>query len=160
MRVKVLSLLIFLGVAGCEWGPQSSRGFSLPEGNASRGESLIAEYGCLNCHIVSGNQQDADAVYLLSKPVVLGGDVARSKTYADLVTSIINPSHKIASRYAISTVAPDGMSKMQVMNDVMTVTDLIDLVAYLQPKYKLTPYRPTEYMDFSRFDRAKDNQSK
>lgn len=159
MRFKVLSLLLVVGITGCEWGPQSSRGFSLPEGDASRGETLVAEYGCLNCHFIAGSAPQDDAVYLLSKPVALGGDVARVKTYADLVTSIINPSHKIASRYAISTVAPDGVSKMQVMNDVMTVTDLIDIVAFLQPKYKLTPYRPTEYMDFSRFDRTKTESS-
>jgi hypothetical protein len=34
---------------------------------------------------------------------------------------------------------------MRVINDELTVSELIDLVAYLQPKYKVTPYRTSDY---------------
>ena len=65
-----------------------------------------------------------------------------AKTYAQLVTSVINPSHKLAPRSKsidekISN--DDGSSKMRVFNDVMTVQELIDLVAFLQPKYQENP---------------------
>jgi hypothetical protein len=38
-----------------------------------------------------------------------------------------------------------GESKMVSFNDVMTVTQLIDLVAYVQSNYTLSPYKHTTY---------------
>jgi hypothetical protein len=34
---------------------------------------------------------------------------------------------------------------MKVFNDVMTVTELIDLVSFLQPNYSLKPYQQNRY---------------
>ena len=56
-----------------------------------------------------------------------------------------NPSHKIAPGYEPARVQIDGSSKMANYNDVMTVTELIDLVAFLQSKYTLREYEPTDY---------------
>jgi hypothetical protein len=61
------------------------------------------------------------------------------------VTAIINPSHRLAQGYAESLVAQEGKSKMTVYNDVMTVSQLIDLVTFLQGKYKLWTPPPTSY---------------
>ena len=69
--------------------------------------------------------------------VELGGPVTRVKTYGDLVTSIINPSHKLADGYAEEAVSEDGESKMYVYNGYMTVQELVDLVSYLQPQYEV-----------------------
>ena len=80
--------------------------------------------------------------------IVLGGEVARLKTYGELVTSIINPSHRIARGYPADVVQADGQSKMKNYNDVMTVSQLIDLVAFLQSHYSLIEYEPTEYAPF------------
>ena len=77
--------------------------------------------------------------------VELGGEVARVRTYDDLVTAIINPSHRLAQGYAESLVASDGKSKMTVYNDVMTVSQLVDLVMFLQGKYRLPTPTPTSY---------------
>ena len=38
-----------------------------------------------------------------------------------------------------------GKSKMKIFNDEMTVTELIDLVTFLQPNYTLVPYQHTKY---------------
>ena len=38
-----------------------------------------------------------------------------------------------------------GESRMVVYNDVMTVTQLIDLVAFVQSSYVLAPYNPSHY---------------
>ena len=38
-----------------------------------------------------------------------------------------------------------GASKMITFNDVMTVTQLIDLVAFVQSNYTLSPYKHSNY---------------
>ena len=86
-----------------------------------------------------------NAQYLVAKPIPLGGSSGRITTYAELVTSIINPSHKLTPRQPASFTSEDGVSLMRIVNDELTVSELIDLVAYLQPKYKVTPYRTSDY---------------
>ena len=80
--------------------------------------------------------------------IELGGEVSRIKTYGELVTSIINPSHRLAKGYSAEYVQDDGVSKMPVYNDAMTVTQLVDLVAFLQSKYTLKEYEPTVYVPY------------
>ena len=145
MRLWLIILSLIGGLSACEYGATSPRGFSLPKGDSVRGEQLFTEYGCRDCHRIAGESQDDGQTFLLGKPVLIGGKVSRITTYAELVTSIINPSHKFTRRYPQSFTTRDGQSRMPSLNDVMTVTDLIDLVAYLQPKYHLVPYRTTEY---------------
>ena len=71
------------------------------------------------------------------------------KTYAELVTSVINPSHRIASGYSADELTDEaGDSKMRNYNDIMTVTDLIDLVAFLESHYELTGYPETHYVRY------------
>ena len=49
----------------------------------------------------------------------------------------LGPSHKLTHRYAAELVSDDGESKMAVYNSHMTIQELIDIVAYLQPKYDI-----------------------
>jgi sulfur-oxidizing protein SoxX len=112
-----------------------------------KGQAAFVELKCHACHTVAG----VDLPELeqgLETPVVLGGEVARLKTYGELVTSIINPSHRIAKGYAKDVVEKDGQSKMKNYNDVLTVRQLIDLVAFLEAHYELEEYEPTEYPMF------------
>ena len=99
---------------------------------------------CTACHTVDGIELP-DPEEMLELSVMLGGEVPQVKTYADLVTSIINPSHKIMTRYPQELAEKDGVSKMPIYNDLLTVTDLIDIVAFLEPRYTLRPYTPTSY---------------
>ena len=69
--------------------------------------------------------------------VQLGGQVTKVKTYDDLVTSIINPSHKLSRGPDPRHVTEDGKSKMPRYNDVMTVQQLIDITTYLSSKYSV-----------------------
>jgi hypothetical protein len=146
--MKYLSLCLFtLGttiLVGCESGPESPRGFSLPEGDVSNGKAVFLKYQCLSCHELAGIEQPD----IMDNPVLsvkLGGTSSFVKTYAELVTSIINPSHIIAQDYSRSMVQTDGESKMIVYNDLMTVTELVDIVTFLQPYYELVPYSQTDY---------------
>jgi hypothetical protein len=119
-------------------GPESPLGFSLPDGDAARGREAFLELRCNSCHEVEGLEMAYRAG--LAR-VTLGGPTTRIKTNGELVSSIINPSHRIAPRYPEEQVAVNGESLMSVayLNDVMTVQQLIDLVAFLQSTYELTP---------------------
>lgn len=139
--VVIATLLLF----ACDQSAQSPRGFSLPEGNMEKGYLVFKKYQCQDCHRIAGEKESDNAQYLVAKPIPLGGSSGRIKTYAELVTSIINPSHKLTPRQPASFTSEDGVSLMRVVNDELTVSELIDLVAYLQPKYKVTPYRTSDY---------------
>ncbi|NIL96419.1 MAG: c-type cytochrome [Planctomycetales bacterium] len=138
-------MVLVLGLAaGCDTGPKSGRGFTLPEGDRQRGQEAFVALQCYACHDVAG----VDLPERSEEPqrlVAIGGEVSRIQTYGQLVTSIINPSHKLARGYAEEEISQEGKSLMTNYNDVMTVAQLIDLVAFLQSRYKLRPYDPTEY---------------
>ncbi|WP_341936422.1 c-type cytochrome [Marinimicrobium sp. C2-29] len=144
--IRLLILLsAFAVVSACSQGPESPRGFSLPEGDVEQGKAVFNDYECLACHTLKG-YQDTDVEKELDTPVKLGGEVVKVKTYAELLTSIINPSHRIAPGYEEEVVTDErGESRMRNYNDVMTVSELIDLVAFLETHYVLNPYPRTEY---------------
>ncbi|BFT30356.1 hypothetical protein D210916BOD24_15320 [Alteromonas sp. D210916BOD_24] len=144
MRIFIVIALTSMLFA-CEQGAQSPRGFSLPEGDTQAGLQVYKKYQCGDCHKIAGDPEKEDATYLIVQPITLGGSSGRIKTYAELVTSIINPSHKLTPRQPASFTSEDGVSLMRIVNDELTVSELIDLVAYLQPKYKVTPYRTSDY---------------
>lgn len=135
---------ISISLVSCDMGPESPRGFSLPKGDVAKGALVLAKYQCLACHYINGSDPEIG----INNPelnVHLGGKSTKVKTYAALVTSVINPSHKFASAYPIAITSVEGQSKMKNFNDVMTITELVDLVAFLQPHYELIPYRSTNY---------------
>ncbi|MDX2320461.1 MAG: cytochrome C [Moritella sp.] len=146
MKHLLLSMLTAAAMilTGCETGVDSPSGFSLPEGDAAKGELVLVKYQCLSCHQLDG-VEPTDVVDNPALSVKLGGKTSVIKTYAELVTSIINPSHKIAKGYPKSSLQVDGVSKMANYNDVMTVDELADLVFFLQSSYELTPYPRTQY---------------
>jgi mono/diheme cytochrome c family protein len=132
---SVLGLLLITAamMGGCDRDRMSERGFALPAGNAAAGRETFLYMQCNQCHSVHGETLPTLAG---SEPFVeLGGPVTRVKTYGELVTSIINPSHKLADGYPEDLIAEDGESRMYVYNGYMTIQELIDLVAYLQPFY-------------------------
>jgi mono/diheme cytochrome c family protein len=144
LSLLILSIITSITLLSCSQGADSPRGFSLPKGDAEIGKSVFIKYQCLSCHTLEGvEQKGIDKHAEIS--VALGGKARKTITYAELVTSVINPSHKLASRYLIADISTEGTSKMTLFNDVMTVTELVNLVAFLQPKYQIVPYQPTRY---------------
>ena len=69
----------------------------------------------------------------------LGGEVSRVKTYGELVTSIIQPQHVIDPKY-LRTIETEkranAESPMPAQNERMKVSQLIDIVAFLNASYK------------------------
>lgn len=133
-----LALHLLIGLtagflAGCD---TQSRGFALPPGDAEQGHTEFVELGCNACHSIAGVEKlapDSDT----GVHVFLGGTVTRVKTYGDLVTSIINPSHKLSRRNDPTTVDAEGNSRMWIYNDVMTVAQLVNLTTFLQAHYEV-----------------------
>lgn len=142
--LRLLLVLGVLGVAACDTGPKGSVGFTLPDGDIEKGMDNYLSFQCNACHASqSVPQLETDGEPPVS--VRLGGETTRIKSYGELVTSIINPSHRVARRGDASMVDERGESKMVSYNDVMSVTQLIDLVAFVQSSYTLMPYRTSNY---------------
>ena len=141
-QIAMVVAAVFL--AACDPGPKSSAGFTLPDGDAEQGKTNYIKFRCNLCH-------DSEAVPQLESEdapeisVTLGGETTRIRTYGELVTSIINPSHRVARRSSPELADEGGQSRMLNYNDVMTVTEMIDLVAFVQSSYRLSPYKPSAY---------------
>ncbi len=128
----LLASLVILG--GCDQDrTMSERGFRLPDGDAQAGRETFMYMHCNQCHSLEG--EELPEVQGFEQYVELGGAVTRVKTYGELVTAIINPSHKLADGYPQDLVAEDRMSNMYVYNGFMTVQELTDIVMFLQPYY-------------------------
>ena len=127
-----------LFIAGCDQGPKSGQGFRLPDGDPDQGKLVYVDKQCSSCHVIEGLETLRDGVEV-EMTVPIGGMVSKVDTYGQLVTSVINPSHKIARAYRSEAFSEDGESKMRNYNDVMTVSELIDLVAFLQAQYEEFP---------------------
>lgn len=128
------AVLAFAVLSGCE-RPSTATAFVLPPGDVASGRDLFISYGCIGCHTIrDANLPEPESPRAVSVP--LGGRVARLKSYNELVTSVINPSHKFVAGRRAEEVSVDGESLMTVYNDVMTVSELIDIVAFLESRYE------------------------
>ncbi|MEW4924777.1 hypothetical protein [Algibacter sp. 2305UL17-15] len=123
---------------------KQSRGFALPEGDIEQGKATYKRLVCYECHSIPNIEWKGGNDNL---KIHLGGEVTAPKTYGELVTSVINPSHKIASFYNQKTSTEGGLSKMKNYNEIMTVQELIDLVTFLQSEYQVVS-PPTSYTPY------------
>ncbi len=137
--VLALLLVSLVAVSGCDQQARmSEKGFRLPDGDPEAGREAFLYMQCNQCHTIKGEQLASIPGY--PPPYVeLGGSVTQVRTYGQLITSIINPSHRLATGYAKEVVSEDGVSKMYIYNEYMTVQELVDLVMFLQPYYKVVP---------------------
>lgn len=139
--VNLLAVAAIILTLGCAPSADSPRGFFLPAGDVDAGRQAFVDLQCHGCHRINGVDLPQ---FIGSAPVVvvLGGERTRVRTYGELVTSIVNPSHRLVAGFPAEQVSRDGESLMPVMNGVMTVQQLIDLVALLQSSYAIAP--PTD----------------
>jgi mono/diheme cytochrome c family protein len=141
--LAVAAVAMLLAACGLN-DPKSERGFRLPDGDAQAGRKAFVDLGCYTCHQVEGVEAEFAGTGAAS--VRLGGETTIVRSYGELVTAIINPSHKIAVGSDPAQVAPEGQSLMEVaaLNERMTVRQLTDLVAFLQTTYEVVPppYNP------------------
>ncbi|MBK6599731.1 MAG: c-type cytochrome [Proteobacteria bacterium] len=135
-----------LVLSGCgQFNPRSATGFRLPDGDAAAGKQAFVDLRCYTCHKIDGVTEKFEGTGAAN--ILLGGETTRVRNYGELVTSIINPSHRIAPRYPRDPTALGGESLMEIaaLNNVMTVQQLVDLVAFLQASYRVVPPDVTPY---------------
>jgi L-cysteine S-thiosulfotransferase len=133
---QVMKFLILIACAAmvglltaCDSGPKSGRGLHLPDGNIDQGKLAFLTLGCAECHTVAGVAFDRPAI--TGTNIVLGGTVLAVRTYGELVTSVVNPSHGLRKGQPANSV------QMPNFNKRMTVEQMIDLVAFLQSHYEV-----------------------
>ena len=134
---SVLGLAAMVLLAGCPMSEKSPIGFRMPEGSIWKGKTAFVELGCIRCHTVI----EEDLMPEITEPrdihVVLGGEVTRVKTYGQLVTSIVNPSHVVKAQHREKYTDVEGNSMMPDFSEEMTVRQMIDIAEFLQARYEV-----------------------
>ena len=135
LLIGLVALCVLFCLSACDRDERKQGDIYLPEGDAARGEMLFVSLGCISCHSVVDTKLPEPAT---AGPVrvLLGSRTSSNISYGQLVTSIVNPSHRLTPRYREDEVSRDGESLMISYNDVLTVTQLTDLVAFLQSRYR------------------------
>ena len=143
MRLSRLAIVTGLSFAilgtGCTY--YSTFGFPVEEGSVEAGRQAFIDHRCHQCHNVAGLRLPELAG--ASSPLhELGGETSYLKAYSELVTSIINPDHRISEqfreRFQSRALGPLLESPMPMTHiETMTVRQLIDLVAFLDSRYIL-----------------------
>jgi len=144
-----LASLILLTLTSCATHPDYATEFRFPIewGNITEEQAAFVDLECHQCHTVKGVDL---APFEGESPVILelGGTIVYAKTYADLVTSIINPNHVVSDEY-LDMLPRDtrrGATTIMSFQDQMTVTQLIDLVIFLNSRYvTMDGYNETYY---------------
>jgi hypothetical protein len=109
-------------------GRPAAQGFHLPAGDVAAGKAAVQAMKCFVCHEIAGS--DFPAPHAQPRvPVRLGGKQARQPRER-LAESIIAPSHRVAG--GLPGTTSGGTSRMGDYSEVMTVRQLVDIVAYLQ----------------------------
>ena len=101
--------------------------FAPPDGDAAHGREVFVRLGCYACHRVRGEKLPAASG--------LGPDltgVGEHHAAGYLLESILNPNAVIVDGRGYT--GPDGKSIMPDYRAQLSVTDLIDLVAYLKSR--------------------------
>ena len=137
MNYKGWLLIVVMAsfVSACPSDKKARTGFSLPDGDVQAGRAAFLELKCHSCHAVTEENFPAPTA-TPPVPVRLGQHISAGKTDGELMTSIINPSHSIRFEHMSKDVAHDGTSRMGDYADVMTVRQMLDLVAFLHSKYR------------------------
>lgn len=136
-KVAVLSLIVLTLAAGCAYTPMF--GFPIEQGDVQRGRQAFIDHQCHQCHSIADTRLPPLAG--ASPPILeLGGQTTSIKTYAELMTSIINPDHVVSERYREQLVLQGTIPADSPMPtphiDNMTVRQLIDMVAFLDARYQ------------------------
>jgi len=142
---------LLVGSLACESERRSPAGFRLPEGDVEQGRVAIRELQCHACHEIAGGGFPVP-VADPPVPVRLGGATPFVKTDGQLVTSIINPSHSLTYGHLGELTQTAGESRMADYTEIMTVKQLVDIVAFLQSIYEVSPPARTSRWEYAPAD--------
>jgi len=138
-RLDAISVAMLAALAAaCTPGPRSGAGLRLPDGDVDHGRTVFVEMKCHSCHRVDGLDL-GEPVADPPVPVLIGGDFPYPRTDGEILTAIANPSHRILPNKRPELVRAGELSRMGDMTDAMTARELIDLVAFVQSRYRVVP---------------------
>jgi mono/diheme cytochrome c family protein len=100
--------------------------FSWPKGDSVKGREVFVKLECYSCHAIQGEKFPAPGGEIGPELSAMG-PLHDAEFFAE---AIINPNAVIDKGNAYE--AADGSSKMPSYNDLVTVQEVIDLVAYLK----------------------------
>lgn len=141
LRGVQLGTVLLLAAVGAGCSSVPTFGFPIEEGDIAAGRQAFIDHQCHQCHSVAAERLPTLAG--ASAPIFeLGGETTTIKSYAELMTGIINPNHFISDQYREQQLLfNEGIALQSPMPlphiDNMTVRQLIDLVAFLDSKYVL-----------------------
>ncbi len=98
-----------------------------PAGDPARGREVFVKLECYACHEVKGEKFPAPDPGKIGPELSFMAPLHPAEYFAE---AIVNPSAVIEEGKGYR--APDGKSKMPSYNDLVTVQEVIDLVAYLK----------------------------
>jgi hypothetical protein len=103
--------------------------FSWPDGDAKKGRDVFAKLECYQCHEVPGESFPAVTPDPTRRGPELGGmgEMHPAEYFAE---SILNPNAVIVTGPGFT--GPDGLSIMPDFRDSLTLTETVDLVAYIR----------------------------
>jgi Cytochrome c/Fe2+ transport protein len=102
--------------------------FGLPPGDAARGRELFRELECYKCHEIKAEKFPAPADGKYTGPALTG--MGRMHPAEYIAESILFPNAVIVDEPGHT--GPDGLSLMPSYADSLSVTQWLDLVAYLK----------------------------
>lgn len=149
-----LALLLVTALAACSEDRPPVEGFVLPDGDIEQGKAAFVQLGCPQCHTVADSdiKQPEDPDF----QVRLGGRLIQVEHYGDLLTSIVNPNHRVAPQMRLQEESgSEGaggnegpVSPMPDFTGDMTVAQLIDIVEFLHSKYTQLPRYSGRYYHY------------
>ena len=146
MRLRRVFAIAATGsmLVACQAGPKSALGFRLPDGDAEAGQAAFVALKCSSCHRVHGVAGLPEPVAGPPVPIALGGEDPYQRTDGELVTAIIDPSHRLATSHPDARSGEGSRSRMGDFSEAMTVRQLIDVVAFLHAHYEFVPPQPVK----------------
>lgn len=124
----ILTCVLFspLSLNGEEKAYVDAIGFQLPIGDAENGREAFINLKCTVCHNVKGDPDLPKPVAHTRGPVLGTGEVMTS---GEIANAIVSPSHDVSPRFQKEGEMLSGMGDF---SDIMTVRQLVDIVAYLK----------------------------
>ena len=119
-----------------------------PPGDLAAGKQAFIDLGCASCHTVDGAALPKP-VAKPPAPFTLGGAGDTLPSDGELFTAIVNPSHRLRNAPGAPQAASgkDGDSRMPDFGRVLTVQQLVDVVAWLQSKHVALMVELPRYSD-------------
>lgn len=112
--------------------PAPASTLAWPAGDPEAGRDAFIRVGCAACHAVEGAGDMPEPVAQPPVPVTFGRPAPSRPTAERLVEAIVNPDVHIAESHRPRQVQMGDQSRMGDFTRVLTVRELIDIVAFLQ----------------------------